>query len=172
MPLRHRLLLGAGRRAGLLDDVARMRELSKRWLPLGRRIVVIGGGLVGLELAEFLAERGRRVTLLEETNYIGREMALPRRFRAIHEATGHGVSMQRNATVVAIEADAVRYEQEGEQHEAPADQVIYAAGVKPDAALGDELAAAGLRVERIGDCAAVGYIQGAIHTAAEAVAGL
>ena len=172
MPLHHRVLLAVGRRAGLLEDVARMRRLSKRWLPLGRRVVVIGGGLVGLELSEFLAERGRQVTLLEDGAYIGEEMALPRRFRAIHEAASHGVTMVRNATVAGIDDRGVSYQVGGEIHTAAADHVVYAGGVKPDAALADQLAAAGLNVRRIGDCAEVGYIQGAIHTAAEAVRAL
>ena len=172
MPLRHRVVLAAGRRAGLLEDVARMRQLSKRWLPLGRRIVVIGGGLVGLELSEFLAERGRQVTLLEDSGYIGEEMALPRRFRAIHEARAHGVTVVRHATAVGISAHEVSYEVDGEVQSAPADHVIYAAGVKPDSRLADELAGAGLNVRRIGDCAEVGYIQGAVHSAAEAVRAL
>lgn len=172
VPLRHRLVLAAGRRAGLLEDVARMRRLSKRWLPLGRRVVVIGGGLVGLELSEFLAERGRQVTLLEDTGYIGEEMALPRRFRAVHEAAAHGVTMVRHATVVGITAQEVHYEVEGRVHDVAVDHVVYAAGVKPDARLADELSAAGLNVRRIGDCAEVGYIQGAIRTAADAVAAL
>ena len=172
IPRRHRLVLAAGRRAGILDDVARMRQLSKRWLPLGRQVVVIGGGLVGLELSEFLAERRRQVTLLEDSGYIGEEMALPRRFRAIHEAAAHGVTMVRHATVVGITADGVSYEVDGQVQTVPADHVVYAAGVKPDSRLADELTAAGLNVRRIGDCAEVGYIQGAIHSAAEVVRAL
>ena len=172
MPLRHRMVLAAGRRAGILDDVARMRQLSKRWLPLGRRVVVIGGGLVGLELSEFLAERGRQVTLLEDSGYIGEEMALPRRFRAIHEAANHGVTMVRLATVIGISAREVSYEVDGQVQGVRADHVVYAAGVKPDPRLADELIGAGLNVRRIGDCAQVGYIQGAIHSAAAAIADL
>ena len=172
MPLRHRLVVAAGRRAGLFDDVARMRRLSKRWLPLGRRVVVIGGGLVGLELSEFLAERGRQVTLLEEGAYIGQEMALPRRFRAIHEAAAHGVTMVRGAAVAGITDLEVSYEVDGTMHAVHADHVVYAGGVRPDATLADELLGAGLNVRRIGDCAEVGYIQGAIHSAAAAIAAL
>ena len=41
-----------------------IRWLSRRWMPLGKRIAVLGGGLVGCELAVFLAERGRQVTIL------------------------------------------------------------------------------------------------------------
>lgn len=37
-------------------------------MPLGKRVSIIGAGLVGLELAEFLIERGREVTVLDPGN--------------------------------------------------------------------------------------------------------
>ena len=36
-----------------------------------RDLVIVGGGLVGLELAEFLLARGRQVTVLEPTDKPG-----------------------------------------------------------------------------------------------------
>ena len=49
-----RAVLTAGRLLGITSDVERVRMLSRRWMPLGSRVVVVGGGLVGTELAEFL----------------------------------------------------------------------------------------------------------------------
>ena len=60
------IVVGIGRRLGVLASPARIRTLSKRWMPIGKNVVVLGGGLVGLELAEFLAERSRTVTVIEE----------------------------------------------------------------------------------------------------------
>ncbi len=172
LPPHQRLVLAAGRRLGLLDDVGRLRRLSRRWLPLGRRVVVIGGGLVGLELAEFLAERGRQVTVLEESSYVGAEMAMPRRFRAVHEARRHGVVIERRARAVEITLDRVRFERDGEEHTVGADHVVVASGVRPDPSLAQALQGAGMRVVAIGDCERVGYIEGAIQSATEAVLAL
>ena len=168
-----RLLIGAGRRAGALDDPARLRRLSRLWMPVGRRVAVIGGGLVGVELAGFLAGRGRVVTLLEESPYLGAEMALPRRMRAVHELEEAGVRMERRVAVTGIDPRAVNYRPAGadgwdQSRSVPADTVIYAAGVKPDPGLADRLRAAGLDARPVGDCAQVGYIQGAIHSGAAA----
>jgi NADPH-dependent 2,4-dienoyl-CoA reductase/sulfur reductase-like enzyme len=41
------------------------------YLPMGKKVVVIGAGLHGLEVAEFLAKRGRKVTIVEPTEVIG-----------------------------------------------------------------------------------------------------
>ena len=51
-----------------------MNSLTKIFLPVGKRVVVIGGDLQGLETAEFLAKRGRQVTILEESEQIGEGM--------------------------------------------------------------------------------------------------
>ena len=50
---------------GITKNAHWLRRLSYLWMPVGRRVAIVGGGLVGLELAEFLAERGRDVTVVE-----------------------------------------------------------------------------------------------------------
>lgn len=166
-------LIGAGRLTGVLEDPAHLRRLSRLWMPVGRRVAVIGGGLVGVELAAFLAERGRTVTLLEESPYLGAEMALPRRMRAVHELEEAGVRTERRVTVTGIDRRTVTYRPAGadgwdQARSVPADTVIYAAGVRPDPGLADRLRAAGFDAHPVGDCARVGYIQGAIHSGAAA----
>jgi 2,4-dienoyl-CoA reductase-like NADH-dependent reductase (Old Yellow Enzyme family)/thioredoxin reductase len=168
MPRRHRWLLQLARRSGVLNDIARLRTLSQRWMPIGRNVVVIGGGLVGVELAEFLVERGRKVTLIEPGSQIGAEMALPRRWRAVQRLTDHGVSVERNSVPDRIDEDAVSFVRDGQQYRVAADHVVYAGGVVPDSRLADELRGAGLDVQTAGDCERVGYIQGAIHSGAAA----
>src|SRR5262249_17494322 len=59
-----RLAMKAGAVTGATKSPALIREASKAWMPLGQRIVIIGGELVGLELAEFLVHRGRNVTVI------------------------------------------------------------------------------------------------------------
>ncbi|MBS0467063.1 MAG: FAD-dependent oxidoreductase, partial [Proteobacteria bacterium] len=69
--LAERALFKAGGMLGVTDSAAALQNLSKLWMPLGKRVVVIGGGLVGLELAEFLLARGRQVTVLEPGTHPG-----------------------------------------------------------------------------------------------------
>jgi 2,4-dienoyl-CoA reductase-like NADH-dependent reductase (Old Yellow Enzyme family)/thioredoxin reductase len=167
LPLRQRAMVAAGRRLGLTDDMDRVRTLSRTWMPVGDRVVVIGGGLVGVELAEFLAERRRSVTVLEESPWIGAEMAHPRRWRAMYEARAHGVEFVVKAAVESINESTVVASVEAAQKEYPADTVIVATGVEPDDSLAVELRAVGLEVHVIGDASRVGYIEGAIRSGYE-----
>lgn len=157
-----RLVVTAGRRTGLTDDLDRVRSLSKRWLPLADDVVVVGGGLVGVELAEFLAERGRTVTVLEPGPKLGVEMAHPRRVRALHEARRHGVRFVTDAEVAEITERTVVYRTKDSAHTVGAGSVILATGVHPDTTFAEELRTAGLEVHVVGDAGEVGYIQGAI----------
>jgi 2,4-dienoyl-CoA reductase-like NADH-dependent reductase (Old Yellow Enzyme family)/thioredoxin reductase len=160
-----RVVVNAGRTLGLLNSPARIRTLSKRWMPVGKNVVVLGGSLVGLELAEFLAERGRRVTVLEEGPNMGLPMAMPRRWTAVRKATQHGVTLVRNATPVSISPTTVRYRVGDSEIDVSADQVIVASSVEPDTSFADALRADGFDVRVAGDAVDVGYIEGAMHSA-------
>ncbi len=150
-------------RAGqLLRSVPLLRLLSRLWMPLGGEVVIIGGGLVGLELAEFLVERGRRVTVLEPGPSLGAELAIVRRARVLHLLRGHGVEIVVNASIRNINRRAVSFEANGELRQASCRHVIIALGAQADAGLEQQLAAAGVTAHRIGDCRDVGYIDGAM----------
>ncbi|HTW18398.1 MAG TPA: FAD-dependent oxidoreductase [Nocardioides sp.] len=157
-------------RAGRLTGVTRHPELIRRatrtFLPVGQDVIVIGGSLVGLELAEFFAERGKSVTVLEAGAQLGLPMALPRRWHAVRRATEHGVRVERSATVEEITPALVRYlDADGQRKSAAADLVVVASEVSSGAPLAEQLRARGVDVEVAGDAAEVGYIQGAVHSA-------
>ena len=134
-------------------------------MPIGRHVVIWGGGLVGVEIAEFLAERERAVTVLEEGPVVGLPMAMPRRFAAVRQATAHGVALVRNAELAEIRRDVVVYRAGDEERAVRADTVVLAGGVKPDTEFGDDLRKAGFDVRMVGDAHDVGYIEGAVHSA-------
>jgi 3-phenylpropionate/trans-cinnamate dioxygenase ferredoxin reductase subunit len=72
-------------------------------LPAVRRVVVIGGGYIGLEAAAVLAKLGREVTVLEAQDRVLARVAgepLSRFFEAEHRA--HGVDIRLGVTVEAI----------------------------------------------------------------------
>ena len=114
LSLAQRGLLQAGRSLlGLSERPERARVLSKLWMPIGKRVAIAGGGLVGLELAEFLVERGRRVTVIEEGAFLAPEMAIPRRWRTLHVLRERGVELLVKTRLVAFDAGGVGVAIEG-----------------------------------------------------------
>jgi NADPH-dependent 2,4-dienoyl-CoA reductase/sulfur reductase-like enzyme len=145
-----------------------VRQVSRAWMPLKKDIVIIGAELVGLELAEYLAERGRRVTVIDEAKRPGKGLYLVRRMRLLRELEELGVSLLNRARDVAIEDGVVAYTNlHGQRRRVGAGHVIVAQGASADLGLAESLKAAGFSVHSIGDANGVGYIEGAIESAAE-----
>lgn len=164
-----RLMTRIGAATGITGNTGFVRFATKAWMPLGRDVVVIGGELVGLELAEFLHERGRRVTVIEPGAKLGKGLLLVRRMRLLAELKEHGVTLLASVSGIQIDPAAVHFTTaEGIPASVPADQVIVAMGATGDIALADRLRAEGFVVETAGDCDGVGYIEGAIRGGAEA----
>ena len=159
-----RLLMAAGKALGVLDRPDWMRSLSRVWMPLGSRIVMVGGGLVAIELAEFLAQRGRSVTILEEGAVLGAGLKLVRRWRNIADCKRLGVQMLTQAALVRVDSDSVVYRNaNGQERRIGADQVILTSGACANPGPGARLRETGVPVHEIGDCTGVGYIDGAIR---------
>jgi 2,4-dienoyl-CoA reductase-like NADH-dependent reductase (Old Yellow Enzyme family)/thioredoxin reductase len=168
-----RLLVSAGALTGLTSVGSFVRQASKVWLPLAQDLVIIGGELVGLELAEFLSERGRKVTVIESSARAGKGLYLVRRMRLLEELEHLGVTLITHAQDIAIGDHSVSYTNpRGQQRSVAAQQVIVAQGATGNTALSDALATEGFKTHTIGDCRGVTYIEGAMESAAELAATL
>lgn len=165
LSLAERALFKAGGMLGVTDSTQAIQGLSKLWMPLGKRVVIIGGGLVGLELAEFLLARGRQVTVLEPGTHAGTELPIVRRWRVVEAVQDHG-QLHLQAQVQRIERKQVVWlNKKGEGQSTEADSVVLALGAEPDARVAEQLQAlTSLPVRRLGDSAALGYIEGAMHS--------
>ncbi|QDY10370.1 flavoprotein oxidoreductase [Micromonospora sp. HM134] len=130
-----------------LDDAAALRA----WLdadPTPRRAVVVGGGYIGVEMAEALIQRGLAVTLVERAEQpmatVDEDMA-----GLVAEAMrGLGVEIRTGVTVSGVEQRDGRVSAVvTSTGPVPADVVVLGLGVRPNTALA---AAAGLPLGRTG----------------------
>jgi len=168
-----RIATKVGAATGATANLDLVRKATHAWMPLGKRVVIIGGELVGCELAEFLMERGREVTIVGEAPKFGGGLLLVRRMRLLAELREHGVAMHPAARDIAITKDAVTFtDAAGAAQSIGADHVVVAMGAHGDSTLANSLRAAGHDVVEIGDGTGVTYIEGAIRGAAEAVAAM
>ncbi|WP_380875924.1 hypothetical protein ACFB49_06580 [Sphingomonas sp. DBB INV C78] len=144
-----------------------VRAATKTWMPLGDEIVIVGGDLVGLELAEFLAHRGRRVTIIDEAAKFGRGLQVVRRWRILDELRDAGVNFHPSVRNIQIGKDAVRAESvEGANLEWRADNVLVAKGAGSDDRLAEAFRAGGFTPHIIGDAGGIGFVEGAMRSAA------
>ncbi|MFD3257927.1 FAD-dependent oxidoreductase [Paenibacillus lentus] len=91
-------------------------------------VVVIGGGLVGLEVAELLVERGNKVTVVEMQADVANDLGMLRKICVMESLYGHGVELMTGSKCMAIEEGHVIVEKEGERLSIPAEHVVMAVG--------------------------------------------
>jgi len=165
-----RAAVSLGSLTGATANLGLVREATNWWMPLGDHIVIIGGELVGLELAEFLAHRGRKVTVIDEQPRMGAGLMLVRRLRLLAELREAGVQMYRQVSDIRINKRSVSFTTDADEAvEAAAYHVIVARGATGDNSLAEHLRSAGFMVETVGDCNGVSYIEGALRSAMGAV---
>jgi 2,4-dienoyl-CoA reductase (NADPH2) len=164
-----RLLLA---RSSPLATPERIRRVPARWLPFGRRIAIAGGDLAAVELAEFLAERGRLVQLFESGDEIAPEVGLKRRTEHMDRLDRLGVSVNTGVEIEAITGSGLRLGGAGEGTTVDADVVILAGRSEPDTTLFDSIRKRVPRSFAIGDCTGLGLIAKATDEAARVVAEL
>jgi len=104
------------------------------------RFAIIGGGMLGLETAAYLAAQGNKVTVLKRYQTIGRSIEPLYRDYLLRELKEHGVELITRIRVKAIQTDGVLIENRmGDKDIIPADRVVLARGAKSSAELAQEL---------------------------------
>jgi 2,4-dienoyl-CoA reductase (NADPH2) len=150
---------------------AAIRLATRAWMPVGRRVAIIGGDLVALELAEFLATRGRFVSILEPGKDIAPEVGNKRKTEHMDRLDRLGVAVHVRATVETITSAGVVFTPTGgTSRELAVDSVVIAGTVEPDTGLFDALVAAmpEAAVHAAGDCSGLGLIRKATAEGARA----
>jgi 2,4-dienoyl-CoA reductase (NADPH2) len=146
-----------------------LRGATRLWMPLGRRVAIVGADLAAVELAEFLADRGRRVSVLESGEDIAPEVGLKRRTEHMERLDRARVPVNTGVCIDRITREGVvlRRESGGETLVA-ADSVVLAGAVEPDTSLYDALRDRVPELYAVGDCTGLGLIQKAALEGARA----
>ncbi|MRR15441.1 MAG: FAD-dependent oxidoreductase [Deltaproteobacteria bacterium] len=129
----------------------------------GNSVVVLGGGLIGVEVAELLCWQGKKVIVVEMLKNIAGGLGLTRKPQAVKFLADHGVTVLVNAKCLEIKDQSVIVEQNGETRTiGDIDSVVVAVGVKPDHAAEEAAKEAGYPCRVIGDARQAGRALDAI----------
>lgn len=132
---------------------------------IGQNVMVIGGGLVGCEMALEYAQVGKNITVVEALPHIlssGIPNPIPNR-QMIHDLfEKYGVSVLENRKFTGTRNGKVILEGPEGLQELDADTIVMAIGIKPVKSMHNELAQAGITAYEIGDQRSVATILQAI----------
>lgn len=159
---------------------------------VGSRVVVIGGGAVGVETALYLAEKGtlsgeairfllvnraedpevlyematrgtKSVTLVEMTDRVGRDIGKTTRWGMLQHAARDGVRTLTGTTALEITETGLRVETADGTEEIPADTVVLGVGAVSHNPLEETVRSLGIPCRVVGDAHRVGKAFDAVH---------
>jgi 2,4-dienoyl-CoA reductase-like NADH-dependent reductase (Old Yellow Enzyme family)/thioredoxin reductase len=136
---------------------------------VGRRVLVVGGGLTGLETAEFLAEQGKEIVLVEMLKRVGADMGGTVRWHLMNRTKNLNiktfVSTQikeiRPKGVVVVSRNGVEETWDG------FDTIVLACGVRPKDELSKQVQGKVPEVHVVGDAAKARRGLEAVRSASE-----
>ena len=119
-----------------------------------QQVVVAGGGMVGCETAEFLAEHNNKVTVIEMLPTIAADMELLHKKVLIDSLKDKGVTMltERRLVEVTNKNIVIQDCQSGKTETLETDWLVLALGMKPLTALANALEDKVSELYVIGDC--------------------
>jgi 2,4-dienoyl-CoA reductase (NADPH2) len=163
----------------------------------GRRVVVIGGGAVGVETALFLAEKGtlspqalkfllvnraeepevlyelatrgtKDIVVIEMIDKMGKDIGKTTRWGILQDLSRNGIESRATVKALEITDTGVKVETDGNIEEIPADTVVLAIGAASHNPLEEIVDKKGIPYKVIGDAAQVALAFDAVHQGFEA----
>ncbi|RGT73373.1 FAD-dependent oxidoreductase [Ruminococcus sp. AF18-22] len=143
-------------------------EYLRGYKEVGDKVVVIGGGLTGCEIAYDLALKNKEVTIVEMMDDIikVRELAATNRTCLIDLLKVNHVKVITNATVVSLENSGLHYEKDGVDYGIKCDSIITSIGYIPNEELKEKYKDVP-NVHFVGDVRFVGNLKHVVWAAAD-----
>ena len=127
--------------------------LTKFWIPMGKRVVIIGGGIHGFEVAEFLVRRNRKVTIVEEGEVLGKGVIDFRLGLLMDWFHKKGVTMITGVkSIEIIDKGLIFTNKEGKKETIEADSIVHTSPLTPNTSLFENLKGKVPEIYAIGDC--------------------
>jgi 2,4-dienoyl-CoA reductase (NADPH2) len=176
-----------------LPNVVQAWDVLEDRVITGKRVVVVGGGAVGVETALFLADKGtlsgeavkflmvnraespedlyqmairgtKQIVLIEMIDKLGKDIGKTTKWGILQELSRKGVKTKTTTKALEINENGVRVEKDGEVEDIPADTVVLAIGARAYNPLQEICEKMGINFQTVGDASAVGLAFDAVHT--------
>jgi len=144
-------------------------EALTRSKAIGENVVIIGGGLTGVEFAYDLVKEGKKVEIVEMKDKIldmkNLCMANAQMLRQIIKY--YSIPVHLGTTLTKIDKNAVKFTVDGQEHTVAADTIIVSIGYTSEQKLYEKMKDTNINIYLIGDSREVGNLEGAIWNAYE-----
>jgi len=144
-------------------DVVLAVDVLKEAVDTGDNVVIIGGGMIGCETAEFLTSKGKEVSIIEMLPKIARDIGPTSRWSITMRIKRWGIKQFTSSKVISITDDGVEIEREGKLEKIQGDTIVIAAGMEVSDDLFYDLKQKIPNIHKIGDCSQARRILEAIH---------
>lgn len=137
--------------------------LTRFWIPIGKKIIVIGGLIQGCQIAEFLVKRGKEVTIVEESDEVGNGIPEAKRIRLLSWLAKKGVKLLAEVKLEGITDRGLNIiSKKGEKLMIQADNIIVALPFRANTEIFESLQGKVPEIYLVGDCKSPGLIVDAI----------
>lgn len=145
-------------------DVVKAEEVLRGGVEVGGSVAVVGGGFVGCETAEFLADQGKTVTIVEMLSDLPLTEESVHTTYLVERLKKRDVSILLGAKAVGVAAKGLIFStEEGRKELLPCDTIVMATTPKPNQELYESVRKIVPEVFIAGDCAKPSRIVDAIH---------
>ena len=146
-----------------MAHVVQAGDVLEGKVEVGNRVIVLGGEMVGCEAAEFLAEKGKKVTVTRRSPEMALGVGHNLRAFFLGRLSEKGVTLLPEIRYNEVTPGGlVVTTKEGEKKTIEADTIVLAAGSIPDQKLYQDIKGRVAEVHCVGDCVAPRKIRDAI----------
>ncbi len=139
------------------------KDVLKNPEGIGENIIILGGGSVGIEVAEYLHHLGKDVTVIEMLDKICSDLGPLNRVNVLERINSSSIKIMLKTKVVEINDEGIIILKEGREEKLRLpDNVVIAMGARPNPL---SLKDIDIPIHYVGDCQKVGNAMDAIHGA-------
>jgi 2-enoate reductase len=148
-------------------NVVQVRDVLQGRARCRSTIVLAGGGCVGCGVAEWLAQQGKKVRIVERLGTVAADLGLNDMAAQLGRLEKLGVEMYTGRKILQINSRGVLVESDGKTEQIEGETIVLAMGAQPDNNLAQALEPQ-VDVYVAGDCAGVRKTVNAVYEGARA----